>query len=212
VEEEALNLFEMLISLKLTKNVVIAFGKDVARGRTGDPMRRFQEAIEILKNNKKYKNILEKLETVTFDPGNASEELKKYVDQDNTEVFVFAKTEKNAEGAPQRLESLRDVESEEEVHTAYIVEGDFPMSAEYPLAPIVAITIAQSIDPSIIGDGLIKALQAIEGDITLEDLNIESITREGRVLIFTLLPEAEPRDAQVLIKKYAALKQFFRSV
>ena len=103
------------------------------------------------------------------------------------------------------LSGLKDVQ------TVFINENDIPRNAYYPLAEIVTITLAQLFAPEIISTQNIKSLLEGKFQIDLAQLNIESVRREGKAIIFTLLPDAEELKYQDLIKRYAAFKRALKS-
>ncbi|MGB3111885.1 MAG: hypothetical protein WBB84_02740, partial [Candidatus Omnitrophota bacterium] len=131
--------------------------------------------------------------------------LDDYAGKKHTKVFTFARKTKEAHDA------LSGLQEKEGVQTVFIDENDIPQNAYYPLAEIVTITLTQVFAPGIINAGNIHSL--IEGKllISLNELNIESVRREGKAIIFTLLPKAEELNYQQLIQHYAKLKRFLKA-
>ncbi len=202
-DELQLCLLEEVLSLMYTKNVKLVFDQDIAFCRTGDPLLALKHSIEKFKGNKKYKKFLEKLEFVMAPRGELKACVNKYAGQKNTQVFMFARTGKNG---GQRIEVDKKM-----VRSVYIEENMIPQGSYYPLAEIVAITLAQYLEPSIIKDSETRRLKTGLLEIVLEDLNIESIVKDNGTLIFTLIPNAREYRRDELIKRYASLKRFLRA-
>ncbi|MFQ5952792.1 MAG: hypothetical protein ACE5JK_05235, partial [Candidatus Omnitrophota bacterium] len=196
-EEFPLRLLEMLIGLNCNNRVVLAFDEKLAEGRDGKPLRSFLKAIENLKKNKRYKRILQNLEVIPAPVEELPSLLEGYAGKKNTKVFTFARKIKEAQ------EALNVLEAIDGVQTVYIDENNIPQNAYYPLAEIVTITLAQIFNPGIV-EGKFR--------MNLDKINIESVKREGKAIIFTLLPEAEELNYQKLIKRYAKFKRFLKAV
>ncbi|MGB3082345.1 MAG: methyltransferase domain-containing protein [Candidatus Omnitrophota bacterium] len=198
-------LLEMLVGLNSNNKVVFAFDEKLAKGRDGKPFQSFLKAIDNLKNNKKYEKILQNLIIIPASVEKIPALLKEYKGQKHTKVFTFAREIKEAKDA------LSDIEKIDDFQVVYINENKMPEDAYYPLAEIVTITLAQAFAPGIINADDIKSL--IEGKlkIRLAELNIDTVRREGKALIFTLLLDAKKMNYQQLIKRYAELKRFLKS-
>ncbi|MGB3114582.1 MAG: hypothetical protein WBC00_08215, partial [Candidatus Omnitrophota bacterium] len=204
LEQLPLSLLELLISLKFNKEVVLVFDESIGKLHDGKPLKKFMEAIEILKKNKRYEAILGRLKDPILVPvDRISAEAGKYAGRANTEVFVFAKDEAR--------ENLKGLEGAGQVHSAFINENSMSQNAYYPLAEIVIITLAQSIAPATINGKITTALKAAGLEIMLGDINIESIAKEGSSLFFTLLPDAREYDHQELLQRYASFKRFLKA-
>jgi hypothetical protein len=191
---------EMILSTTFNKKLVLAFDTDIAACQAGGPMG-ICEALERLKEDPKFEKILRNLVIIKAPSEELAAKLGEYTEQRDTEIFVFA---------PEYARSiLKQLESR--VRAAYINEKDFPMGSYYPLAEVIAISLAQLFEESIPENALITALRSGTREIDLKDLNIESIARKNNVLIFKLLPDAEPCDTQELIKRYANIKRVLKA-
>lgn len=193
-------LVEMMLSVTFNRKLVLAFDSDIASCSSGNPLGLF-EMLEKLKEDPRYSKILKNLVIIKAPSAELASKLEGYTDKKDTEVFMFA-----MKGARNKLKLL-----EPKVRSVYIDEKDFPMSSYYPLAEVVAISLAQLFEDTIPEKTLTTALSYGSGEIALEDMNIESVTRDSNVLIFKLLPDAEPCDTGDLLKRYANIKRFLKA-
>jgi hypothetical protein len=193
-------LVEMILSVTFNRKLVLAFDSDIASCSSGNPLGLF-EMLEKLKEDPRYSRILKNLVVIKAPSAELASKLEEYTDKKDTEVFMFA-----MKGAREKLKLL-----ESKVRSVYIDEKDFPMSSYYPLAEVVAISLAQLFEDTIPEKTLTTALSYGSGEIALEDMNIESVTRDSNVLIFKLLPDAEPCDTGDLLKRYANIKRFLKA-
>ena len=179
-EELAKNLVESVLSLSLNKKVVLAFGEKIGT-RHGSSMLAVAQALEELKENEDFKELIKYLEIIRPSTGRSSSpymlpsKLEGFI-KNGYEIFIFADVTERDE-----LKGLED-----RAHSVYIDETGFPPDVRYPLPEIVTIRLAQAIDP--------RTLEEIRG--SLERLNIKSIEPDGAALIFSLLPEAKQHDMQ----------------
>jgi len=154
------------------------------------------EKLEELKKESLWAGLLQNLIIIDEKPERLSGKVEDYLGQTGTEVFIFARE--------QARDNVSALESRPEVNAVYIDESAFKANAYYPLLEIVTITLGQYIH------GLDEILENLELlGIDLAELNIKApIVRESdRVLVFTLLPNAEAYEKQDLIRKYARLKR-----
>jgi hypothetical protein len=193
-------LVEMILSVTFNRHLVLAFDSDIASCSAGGPMG-LVDMLEKLKEDPRYKKILKNLVLIKASSAELPSKLEGYTDKEDTEVFMFA-----LEDAREDLKSL-----ESKVRPVYINEKDFPMSSYYPLAEIVAISLAQLFQEIIPDEELMTSLSYGAGEIDLEEMNIESVARDSNVLIFKLLPDAEPCDTGDLLKRYAKIKRFLKA-
>ena len=191
---------EIMLSVTFNRKLVLAFDSDIASCSSGAPLG-LVAMLEKLKEDPRYEKILKNLVLIKAPSSELAARLEGYTDKKDTEVFVFAL--ENAR------EELRPVEPK--VRPVYINEKDFPMSSYYPLAEIVAISLAQLFQEIIPDKELITSLGYGAGKIDLEDINIESVARDSNALIFKLLPDAEPCDTGDLLKRYAKIKRFLKA-
>ncbi|MFC1549111.1 hypothetical protein ACFL5E_04040, partial [Candidatus Omnitrophota bacterium] len=194
------SLAEMILSATFNKKLILAFDSNIAACQSGDPMGIF-EALRKLKEDPRYARILKNLILVKAPSEELASRLEEYTDEKDTEVFLFA-----LKDARKKLKHL-----ESKVYSAYIDEKDFSLDSYYPLAEVVAISLAQLFENIIPDKALTKVLRSGDREIALNTLNIESVTRQDSVLIFKLLPDAEPCDTQDLIKRYAGIKRFLKA-
>jgi hypothetical protein len=175
---------EKILSMALTKKVVLAFDPRLG-GMHSAKIRAVFEVIEELKKDPKFEKFLRTRNVEVLTKLN---DVTKFAGADNAEVFVFAG---DSLGIPAAAN----------VHTTIIDEKGFPSNAYYPLAEIVAITLANFLDSSTLDRA--KAIA--------NKLNIESITEADGHLVFTLLPSAKEHEFQELVRRYARLKELLRN-
>ena len=169
--------------MALMRKVVLAFDPKLG-GMHSAKIRAVFEVIEELKKNPKFEKFLR---TRNIEVLPKLKDIDRFAGVESAEVFVFTGDDK-------------DIPVAGNVHTAIVNEKGFPANAYYPLAEIVAITLSNFLD----SDTLPKAVM-IAGK-----LNIDSIIEADGRLIFTLLPGAAELDTQVLVKRYARLKDLLR--
>ncbi len=199
-DELSRSIAEMILSTTFNRKLVLAFDSDIAACQAGGPMG-ICEALEKLKEDPKFEKILRNLVIVKAPAEELASKLDRYAGEKDAEILVFA-----AENAREILKKL-----ESRVRSTYINEKDFPMGSYYPLAEVIAISLAQLFEESIPENSMVTVLRAGSREVALKDLNIESIARKNNVLIFKLLPDAEPCDTGELIKKYAEIKRVLRA-
>ncbi|MBF0494366.1 MAG: hypothetical protein HQL28_04465, partial [Candidatus Omnitrophica bacterium] len=200
--ELSTNFIEAVFSAALTCNkVVLAFDTDLGKRGGLNPLG-IMEELKNLKKNKKYAKLLENLIIITSPVGGMNNKLREYVGRSGTEVFVFARETER--------ESLSAFENSSGVHAVYVNDSKFDESespAYYPLVEIVTITIEQ----------YLFSLREVKSKlrdlgIQLKDINISSISNlSPNILIFKLIPNAEPCDTIQLTKRYAELKRFIKA-
>ena len=201
-DEACFCLFEMLMSLKFSKNIKLIFDEDIAQDQPGSPLGKLKDAVNAFKRNEGYSKMMGELDLITVSSG----EIKKNVIEARDagdEVLVFS--------TAVRREGLSDIENMKKVHATYIDENDFPGGAYYPLLEVLVISLARTIDPDIMPEGLNKVLETLNIELELNEVNIDSILREGKTLLFTLLPDAIQYNKNELIKMYALLGRFLVS-
>ncbi|MBD3379417.1 MAG: hypothetical protein GF408_03030 [Candidatus Omnitrophica bacterium] len=180
------------ISIDTTKKMVLVFDRDVGGAYRQKIAEVIEELEEALKNVLTDEAISD-LEIVWAPASRIREKVGEYSDIEEAEIFVFA----NA----QNRESLSDIEGR--VHSVYINDKGFEINAYYPLPQIVAITLAQYLDPSTISQ-----VRPVMDKLNIADIRLSE--KDG-TLVFTLLPDAEPMDEQELIRELANLKRFLKS-
>jgi hypothetical protein len=196
---------EMLIGLSCNNEVVFTFDKKLAEGRDENPLRNFLKAIENLKRNPKYKKILQNLIIIPASVDKIPSILEEYKGKKHTKVFTFAREAKEARGALSEIEAVKNFQ------VVYINENGMDPSAYYPLAEIVAIALAQVFSPSLIANKDTEYLAGFRELHQLAGVNIKAVRREGKAIIFTLLPNAKALSYQELIQRYAKLKRFLKA-
>jgi hypothetical protein len=199
-EQAALNLKETLLSLAATKKVVLAFDKDIAAFHNGDPLGIFDMLVELKKDNR-YKHILSNIEVISAAASALPSAVGKYSGQKDTEIFIFAREDART--------GLRPLESS--AHSTYINEKDLPANSYYPLPEVVVLALNRYFYDYLPTGEMNTAIYTGKTSIVLKTMNIESIKAEDSVLIFKLLPDAEPCETKDLIKRYAELKRFLKS-
>lgn len=199
-QETALNLKETLLSLASTKKLVLAFDKDIAAFHNGDPLGVFAILVE-LKKDDRYKTILSNIEVISASAEELPSAVGRYFAQKDTEVFIFAREDARA--------GLRPLESS--AHSTYINEKDLPISSYYPLPEVVVLALSRYFYDYLPTGETNTAIHTGKTSIVLRTLNIDSIKAEDNVLIFKLLPDAEPCETKDLIKRCAELKRFLKS-
>ncbi|MFH1552136.1 MAG: DUF2779 domain-containing protein [Candidatus Omnitrophota bacterium] len=178
------NFISLLFSIALTRRkVVLAF--DNGMGRAAG-------IFAALKNNPMFKNLLKNVDIVVCPPENLHNQLQEYFEKSDTEIFLFARESKR--------EGLKKLEYKTSINPFYVDDSNFDPNAYYPLLEIVTIALAQFLDSNTVAN--IKKKTDV-----LNKVNIADITSDDRVFIFKLLPNAEPFEAQELIKQYALLKK-----
>lgn len=206
LEDKALTLYELLFSILLNKKMILLFEDNIANPSEGRPFGRFLDLVNSMKKDEKYKVLLNRLSTDTFDRETAVDKLLLHARDVNKEIFVFTKEDTRS--------VIKSFESAQNVHLGYIDDKTFSGDAYYPLPEIVLIRLAQYLFPSILQEGMNQVINSniSGGSVTLSDINIQSIVKEGNVLIFNLLPDAERLDRQDLVRKYAAFSRAMKAV
>ncbi|MBD3425916.1 MAG: hypothetical protein GF409_01640 [Candidatus Omnitrophica bacterium] len=196
-QQLSLGLVEMLLSVTFNRKLVLGFDSTIASCHSADPVSIFS-SLEKLKQDPRYARILKNLIIVRAPGEELGDLLGEYADKEDTEVFMFA------------LETSRQelCELESRLRAVYIDEEDFPYSSYYPLAEIVAMALSQLFEDPIVENAPLKSLSS---GLDLSRINIESVTRQGKTLIFKLLPDAEPCDTADLLKRYAGIKRFLKA-
>jgi hypothetical protein len=201
-DEACASLFEMLISLKFNKKIQLIFDEDIAGDQPGSPLLKMNDAIKAFKGNKRYGKMLGDLEMMTVNAGEIEAKVTE-ADKEGREVFVFSTADKR--------KAFLGMESLKKTHISYVHEDGFPLGAYYPLLEMLVISLARSIDPEIVPQGVTKVLKSLDLELNLEEVNIGSVEREGKTLIFTLIPDAVAFEKDELIKMYALLGRFLAS-
>ncbi len=181
------NMVECILSLSLSKKVVLAFDNKLGGLQARTVLSVFAE-LEKLKDDEKFKRILKNLQIVILPTEQMASKAKDYRSE-GCEVFIFARS----------TERGKLVSAELVANSTYIDEAQFPLydsGVYYPLAEIVTVTLAQYLDPRSIED-----LGAV-----LKDMNIKPAVKDG-VYIFTLLPPSQRFNPQELMQRYADLKK-----
>jgi len=210
-QELSFSLVNMLLSRAATKTVVLAFDKGLGKiyskkilsnGKTySKTILLVVKELDRLKKKKRFKELLKNVVIIDDEPQNFSSELEKYINDENAEVFMFARQTDSVKKTLKKIEK--------EVHAVYIDE--IPEEKEnisskelpyYPLPEIVTITLAQFIKSDIL-DSIPTAI--------LKEMNIESAKEDDGVLFFTVLPKAKRMTETELIQYYAALKRALKS-
>ncbi|MFH1877356.1 MAG: hypothetical protein ABH883_00930 [Candidatus Omnitrophota bacterium] len=190
-------LIEAALSILMQKKLVLVFDPNVGRAhrKAADMLMVFKE-LEKLKKEPKFSALLKDLviirdKTATRETVSAARE---YAGKKDTEVFIFARVNER--------DDYRGVEGVS-AHGAFIDEGEHAWEAYYyPLAEVVTITLADSLD-----SGCIEKVRPV-----LEKLNIEKITEKDGKLIFHLIPRAEAYDVDgSFIDRHKALASFVRA-
>lgn len=191
LDEVSRNMVEGILSLSLSKKVVIAFDDKLGGLQSRTILSVFNE-LEDLKSDPKFEKILKNLRIVVASPERLASEVREFKEQ-GCEVFMFART----------TERQTLAQAENASRATYIDEAAFPLyesDAYYPLAEIVTVSLAQALDPLSL-DQLTTALK---------DMNIKPAVKDG-IYIFTLLPPSERFDPQELLQRYARLKECLKS-
>jgi|GEM_PF-3752163 len=177
--EMARQLCDEILSLLLTKKVVLAFDD-------GLHCKAVIAVIKALKDDGRFKDLLKNLEIIKAPVARLAPRLEERI-RDGAEVFVFARQSKR--------NKLKSVEGR--AHAAYISEGSFSPYSYYPLLEIVTITLAGYKDGHVIKEAL-KIAKA---------LNIKAITKNKGAFRFVLLPSAERYSIRELAERYGRLKE-----
>jgi serine/threonine protein kinase len=194
---------EGTLSLAFSGKVVLAFDKNIAQRQDQAPLGRLVEVLNELKDDPRYRKILKNLVIITAPAEELSNKLKVYAEDKNAKVFVFA------DASDDTREKLGQIPSG--VNSVYIDEKDFQPRAYYPIAEIVVIALSQYCD-RLIKEGDIATALNIDGrSFDLAALNIGSLKVDNGVLIVKLLPASEQHDMQMLIKRYAAIREFLEA-
>ncbi|GEM_PF-3189535 len=189
-EDLSLNLVETVLSLLTTRKVVLAFDSKIG-GHQSSMVLAVLSELEKLKKDPKFGRLLSNLAIVRAAPNKLPQKLESYIDEENTEVFMFAR--KCERGVLEKIET--------KVHPVYIEEKGFPLDAYYPLPEIVTIALTQFLDQNTL-----KTVSPM-----LEKLNIGKIEEQMSTLVFTLLPGAVQHDKQELMERYASLKRLLKA-
>ncbi|KJJ85443.1 membrane protein [Candidatus Omnitrophus magneticus] len=204
-EESAKLLMETLVSIGLNKKIALIFDSALDEKSGENQLKRFMEALDLLKKNKTYAVLLKNFEFFKVDEKvlhNTAEELIK---DNKREVFIFAGLEKK--------EDLSDLDDKKNLHAAYI-KNNLKGSAYYPIAEIIAITLSHfiSCETLIMSGKISDKLVFNDKEVNLRDVNLEFIQRDDRALFFSLLPNAQVCDEKEVVRRYAAFKRFLKSV
>jgi len=186
------NLAELLASISLNKKTVLAFDDEIARSQGRGALSVFEELEKI----KKESGLLRNLEIVKAPAGKLPGKLTPYIEE-GSQIFTFALLKNKTE-----ISKLP-----KNIALTYIDETRFPDSAYYPLAQIVAITLARHMRSGGIND-------LVSNRESLAKFNVKSIRpdpEDRSILIFKLLPKARRLETSELMKQYAAIKEFLRA-
>ena len=179
----AQTIVEKVLSIALTKKVVLVFDERLGSGQSVRMFRDFKYMILELKKNPKLAKLLQNLIVKTN-----LESAEAFAGEKDAEVFVFTADEKY-------------MASSGNIHASIINEKGFPMNAYYPLAEIVAITLSNFLDTNTL----------LEAIVIARKINISSIDLADGRLVFTLLPSAKEHEIQELVQRYARLKDLLRN-
>jgi hypothetical protein len=178
----ALDIRNAILSVTLKKKVVLIFDTKLNSLQTAKAVAVFK-AIEDLK---KASPVFEMWLRGRLEVRTGLAELARYQADKDAEVFVFA-----------RADNV-NVKAAENTRISMIDESQFPSDAYYPLAEIVAIALANYLDPQTIDH--VRPM--------LAQMNIESILPQDSALVFRLLPSARRYDVQKdIYERYARFTQ-----
>ncbi|MGD2278492.1 MAG: GNAT family N-acetyltransferase [Candidatus Omnitrophota bacterium] len=200
--EAAECLKDLLVTLWYNKKVVLAFDSELGNRQVGNPLD-VTESLKRLKKDPMYKRVLKNLVIVKSKPEKLHNKVQKYLYDDSSAIFVFAKA-----GAKK---TLRKLSSKPRVRSTFIDENGMPSDTHYPLAEIVTIALAEYIRSMISGKNPTTKLMMGDQMLDLEKINIESITKEEGVLIVKLYTKATKQDTQLILQKYAELKRCLKA-
>ncbi|MBF0215716.1 MAG: AAA family ATPase [Candidatus Omnitrophica bacterium] len=181
---------DKLLSRAMTGKIALAFDKDLG-GQNSTIILSVFEELARLKKTRKFRRILENVEVVIGEPAELAKNIDDLMTRD-FEVFMFAR----------ETERERFLKKEEGMRAVYVNESAHPDMAYYPLAEIVAISLAQAFDPKTI-ERIGKAFEKLN----ISPENINRVT----ALVFTLIPEAVELDKQEYIRRYAVLKRYLKA-
>jgi hypothetical protein len=193
---------DLLVTLWYNKKVVLAFDSELGNRQVGNPLD-VTESLKRLKKDPMYKRVLKNLVIVKSKPEKLHNKVQKYLYDDSSAIFVFAKA-----GAKK---TLRKLSSKPRVRSTFIDENGMPSDTHYPLAEIVTIALAEYIRSMISGKNPTTKLMMGDQMLDLEKINIESITKEEGVLIVKLYTKATKQDTQLILQKYAELKRCLKA-
>ena len=181
-------------------NITLVCEGEMARMQEGSPMKIIWTALEDLTKQDKYKALRGKIRIARKGRESLIKHgLEKYYHNKGDMVFLFA----DAEGK-ERLDKVE----EQATAAFYIDKKGFSPEAYYPLAEVIALAFAQHFYRKILPEGTTTDFVTINGQrFNIRDFNLESITLNGKALVFKLLPSALPVKIQELHDRYANLKR-----
>ncbi|MFA6636698.1 MAG: hypothetical protein WCV56_06320, partial [Candidatus Omnitrophota bacterium] len=195
---------EGIFSLTFDAKLVLAFDKDLAKWQDGQPLGRLIDTFERLKKDPAYKKMLKNLVIINEESEMLKQKVRVYENDSSARVFMFAAT-----GSKEKVSDVGTF-----VKSVYINEEGFnnKPGAYYPLPEIVVLSISEYIDKRLKEGETLETLDINGRRMHLSEMNIEYVRTDSGILIFKLLPSAEEHDLRDLIKRYARIGPFLKSV
>jgi len=182
---------EKVLSLLVTKRIVLVFDNGLKdRKAIG-----IFEMVKYLKTKPVFKRLLKNLHIIVCGPDRIRFKVQEYFGDEKTEIFVFARRTRSAD--------VKELEGYRTFHPCYIDDSEFDETANdyYPLLEMVTLTLAEYIDAAAL-DNMTELVK---------ELGVEIMARDGRAIIFKVLPKPGPHDYHALIQRYARLKELLRA-
>lgn len=191
-EKLAQDMARAALSIEAAKKIVLVFDSDIGgayKHKIASVIEELAEAVSRVQKDPEGADF----RIVWADAGRMGNEVEKYSTREDTEVFMFANEANRA----------LLVKVEKKAHSVYINDKGFEINAYYPLAQIVAIALAQYLDP-----GVIDQVRPFMNDLNIAEIEL---SKEDDTLVFTLIPDAEAIDSQKILKELAAMKRFLKA-
>lgn len=200
LEQLANHFVAALISVSVTKKVVLAFDNNIRNPKSLG----FIKLLDRLKKNEVFGRLLKNVIIVTEKPEDLPHKIREYIDIDNNmRVFMFAPLKD--------MEKLEDITREANVQSVFIDDSNFPLDFYYPLVDIVTITLLEYNMPGII-DNISDIFNSLKIDFALLNVDIKSIRRNAKgALIFYLLPNIKEYNPDERVSRYVRLQRFLKS-
>jgi len=175
------------------RGIVFAFDNYLGNGRSKKAIE-LLDVINDLKSDRRYSGFLNNVEVMRFDPARGMKSVKERVEAGDL-VFTFARN------TQETRQNLADVEDAPNLMLSYIDEREILTLLDfgeiyYPLFEVVTISLSMYVDRMTLDD-----IAAIE-----EGLAIKA-SRQGRAMVFMILPTIKRFDTRQEMIRYYALKR-----